>query len=151
MSGSVFSESSNDYVFYSIGGVEDELCCSFIYSLNLEEGKKELWRDIKDHHNSPLIKPKLWLVFGEFNEIRNMDEHSVYAKSTINSSGRRNFHEVVHYCSLIDMSYQGPKVTWCNKQDQGLIFKKLDRTMINDARVCSGYARVRFWICQSVF
>lgn len=30
------------------------------------------------------------------------------------------------------MGYQGPKFTWCNKREEGLICKKLDRVLINE-------------------
>ncbi|KAL1198983.1 hypothetical protein V5N11_004951 [Cardamine amara subsp. amara] len=43
----------------------------------------------------------------------------------------RNFQEVVRYCSLSDMSTHGPKFTWCNKQEEGVICKKLDRVLHN--------------------
>lgn len=44
----------------------------------------------------------------------------------------RDFQETVNYCSLTDLGYQGPKFTWCNKRDEGLICKKLDRVLVND-------------------
>lgn len=31
----------------------------------------------------------------------------------------------------MDLGYQGPRLTWCNKQSEGIICKKLDRLMVN--------------------
>ncbi|XP_056862259.1 uncharacterized protein LOC130509951 [Raphanus sativus] len=36
-------------------------------------------------------------------------------------------------CNLSDMGYQGPKYTWCNKREEGIICKKLDRVLWNDS------------------
>ena len=30
------------------------------------------------------------------------------------------------------MGYQGPRYTWCNKREDGLISKKLDRVLVNE-------------------
>ena len=46
--------------------------------------------------------------------------------------GMRDFQEVVRHCRLTDMGYQGPLFTWCNKREEGLICKKLDRVLINE-------------------
>lgn len=44
----------------------------------------------------------------------------------------QDFQDTVKYCSLLDMSYQGPRFTWCNKRENGIICKKLDRTLMNE-------------------
>lgn len=48
------------------------------------------------------------------------------------SLGMQEFQETVNYCLLLDMAYQGPRFTWCNKHDNGVICKKLDRTLMNE-------------------
>ncbi|XP_033129527.1 uncharacterized protein LOC108872236 [Brassica rapa] len=137
----------------------EEIFCSFVYGFNLAEERKELWRDIKSHQDSPLIQKSPWLVFGDFNEILDSVEHSD-VDSSHDSSGMRDFQEVVNYCSLVDMSYQGPRFTWSNKRDNGVICKKLDRTLMNevwmrlfpqsycvfDAGGCSDHQRCRISI-----
>ena len=112
-------------------GMKEEIFCSFVYGLNLVEERKELWRDLKDHQDSPIIKKASWMVQGDFNEILNGGEHSD-SDSFHNALGMQDFQEVVKYCSLLDMSYQGPLFTWCNKRELGVICKKLDRTLINE-------------------
>lgn len=44
----------------------------------------------------------------------------------------REFQEVTRKCRLMDMDYQGPLYTWCNKRDEDLICKKLDRVLVNE-------------------
>lgn len=44
----------------------------------------------------------------------------------------REIQDTVKYCSLLDMSYQGPRFTWCNKRENKIICKKLDCTLMNE-------------------
>lgn len=44
----------------------------------------------------------------------------------------RDFHDIANYCRFTDMSYHGPRFTWCNKREEVLICKKLDRVLINE-------------------
>lgn len=44
----------------------------------------------------------------------------------------REFQEVTRHCRLTDMGHQGPLFTWCNKREEGLICKKLDKVLINE-------------------
>lgn len=97
------------------------------------EERRELWQDLKSHQDSPMIRNKPWLVFGDFNEILDEEEHSGNEDMSLVSNGMREFQSMANYCSLIDMSYQGPKLTWSNKRDNDLICKKLDRTLMNDS------------------
>lgn len=70
---------------------------------------------------------------GDYNEILESAEHSGYGDSPRLLPGMRDFQEVVEYCRLTDMGYQGPLLTWCNKQEERVICKKLDRVLINEA------------------
>lgn len=56
--------------------MEDDFFCSFIYASNQAEERKELWKDLKNHHDSPLFRDNPWLIFGNFNEIIEVEEHS---------------------------------------------------------------------------
>lgn len=113
-------------------GIEEEIFCSFVYGLNRIEERRDLWIDLKAHQDSNLISKSPWLIFGDFNEILSGSEHSVMG-SAEDTRGMQEFQEVVAYCPLMDMSYQGPRFTWCNKRDNGIICKKLDRTLMNNA------------------
>lgn len=37
-------------------GMKEEIFCSFVYGFNLVEERKELWRDLKAHQDSPITK-----------------------------------------------------------------------------------------------
>lgn len=112
-------------------GMEEEVFCCFVYGYNLEENRKELWRDIKSHQDSPIIQKRSWLVCGDFNKILSGVEHSRF-DINYDAAGMREFQEVTNYCSLVDMSYQGPRFTWSNKRDNDIICKKLDRSLMNE-------------------
>lgn len=43
------------------------------------------------------------------------------------------------------MAYQGPQYTWCNKREEGIICKKLDRVFLNEEAI------IRFSNAYSVF
>lgn len=143
-------------------GMSEEIFRSFIYASNSMEERKELWTDLKAHHDSPMMRNKPWLILGDFNEILDMDEHSGHEDNQFQLSGMREFQDMVNHCALMDMSYQGPRLTWCNKRDNGLICKKLDRALMNDAWIqsypqsysvfeaggCSDHLRCRIMIQQ---
>lgn len=113
-------------------GAQEEFFCSFIYAKNLAEERKSLWEDLRSHHDSQMFKNKPWLLMGDFNEILDGTEHSNFGQSPTLPPGMRDFQELVRYCSLTDMGSHGPLFTWCNKRDEGLVCKKLDRVLMND-------------------
>lgn len=114
-------------------GSDEEFFCSFVYASNFMEERKMLWEDLKTHQNSPMFRNKPWIVFGDFNEILDVQEHSNFAVSPMVSSGMRDFQDVIRYCSFTEMTSHGPQYTWCNKREEGLICKKLDRVIVNDS------------------
>lgn len=69
---------------------------------------------------------------GDFNEILDGREYKNYTTSPSILVGMREFQEAARYCSMIDMSYHGPLFTRCNKRDEGMVCKKLDRVLMND-------------------
>lgn len=68
------------------------------------------------------------------------------------------FDSVIQHCRLMNLGYQRPKFTWCNKRDDAFICKKLDRFLVNEiwlnqrtqvygifeAESCSDHLRGRF-------
>lgn len=92
------------------------------------------------------------------NEILRSGEHSNYVASSP-SSGMLEFRDVVAYCSLLDLGYHGSQFTWSNKQQEGIICKKLDRMLVNEKWIddnphsycvfesggCSDHLRSRFY------
>ena len=113
-------------------GKTEEFLCSFIYVDNTAEKRKELWGDLKAHQDSPMFRHKEWIIMGDFNEILEGDEHSNHQNANSITTGMKDFEEVIQHCSFTDMGYHGPKYTWCNKREEGLICKKLDRILVNE-------------------
>jgi len=111
---------------------QDEIFCSFVYALNSAEERKILWQELKDHSDSPIIRKRPWLILGDFNETLDLEEHSQAVFHPVVTAGMKDFQQIVNYCSITDMSSQGPLFTWCNKRENDLIMKKLDRVLIND-------------------
>jgi len=111
---------------------DDEFFCSFVYASNFRDDRKVLWNELQDHYDSPIIKKKPWIIFGDFNETLELEEHSKVEDNPVVSMGMRDFRSMVNYCSLTDMAHHGPLYTWSNKREHDLIAKKLDRVMVND-------------------
>lgn len=124
---------------------EEEFFCTFVYASNQREERKVLWEDLCRHHNSPLFQQKAWLIMGDFNEILEGEEHSEFSSLARAPNGMRDFQKTVLHCHLTDMGYKGPLFTWCNKREEGLICKKLDRVLMNDE------ALIKFTNTYSVF
>lgn len=124
---------------------EEDFYCSFVYASNQMEERKVLWEDLNHHHNSPRFRNKAWLIMRDFNEILDGEESSIFLDVGRIPSGMKDFQRVVLHCQLSDMAYQGPLYTWCNKREEGLICKKLDRVLMNDT------ALYRFSNAYSVF
>lgn len=124
---------------------QEEFFYTCVYAKNLIEDKKELWEDLCHHNDSTLFCNKAWIIVGDFNEILDAEESSVFERLGRLPSGMRNFQRMALYCKLTGMGYQGPLFTWCNKCEEGIICKKLDRVLLNDA------ASRRFGGAYSVF
>lgn len=88
--------------------------------------------DLRDHYDSPLFRNKPWIICGDFNEILAGQEHLNYDHSLPITRGMRGLQSLVLHCSMQDLGYQGPLFTWCNKREDGLVCKKLDRVLVNE-------------------
>lgn len=75
------------------------------------------------------------MIFGDFNEILNIDEHSGNKSSL--PRGMSDFQDIVRHCSLTDMKSHGPLYTWCNKREEDLICKKIDRVLMSASWIAS--------------
>lgn len=43
-------------------GQVEEFFCSFVYVSNFVEDRKDLWSDLKNHYDSPIIRNKPWIM-----------------------------------------------------------------------------------------
>ncbi|XP_024014004.1 uncharacterized protein LOC112088085 [Eutrema salsugineum] len=110
---------------------DEEIVCSAVYAFNLESERASLWKEIQGLH-SAVCKNKRWVICGDFNEVLASEDHSLGCASATDTTGSRDFRETIRQCNLIDMGYHGPWFTWCNKRQEGLIHKKLDRVLVNE-------------------
>ncbi|GKV14107.1 hypothetical protein SLEP1_g25024 [Rubroshorea leprosula] len=76
-----------------------------------------------------------WIVSGGFNEIRAIHERSDWHSLACLPIGLEVFHNSLNEAELDDLPTIDPINTWSNKRFQGLIAKKLDRLMVNEAWV----------------
>lgn len=137
---------TDQFITCSVGLVDqEEFFFTSVYTSNTVDGRKSLWEDLCQHHDSALFKNKAWIVVGDFNEILEVEESSGFENLASLPSGMRDFQQMVLHCKFSDMGYQGPLFTWCNKREEGLICKKLDRVLMNED------ALQRFSSAYSVF
>lgn len=60
-----------------VAGRDEEFWCSFIYASNFTEERKILWRYIKAQHTLASSQGKPWAIFGDFNEILDLENTQV--------------------------------------------------------------------------
>lgn len=80
----------------------------------------------------PLFRNKPWIIYGDFNEILDVEDHSNSSDAHISPQGMRDFQDVTRHCSMFDLMSYGPRYTWTNKRTEGIICKKLERGLVNN-------------------
>lgn len=78
-------------------GEEEEVFCTFIYASNYMEQRRELWEDLRSNA-SPLFRDKPWLIYGDFNEILDGEDHTNFSDAPVISSDMRDFQNLVRDC-----------------------------------------------------
>ncbi|PNX94494.1 ribonuclease H, partial [Trifolium pratense] len=100
-----------------------------VYASPQEEGRNELWRELKSISRNMVGE---WLLAGDFNDIMHPSEK----KGGVPATQRRcdKFMDRINDCSLLDCGAIGPKYTWCGPIFHGgdRIFERLDRALSND-------------------
>lgn len=114
---------------------EFESCCVFItavYGLNDPSGRMSLWRDLcclGGNINGP------WIVLGDFNAIRNIDERRGEVVSSYDND-IDEFNCCLAEAGLLEAEYKGSWFTWDNHQlGRNLILSKIDRVFLNQSIV----------------
>lgn len=113
---------------------EEPWMFSAIYASPDSTIRRDLWRELESVKNN-FLGP--WLLAGDFNETRSMDERHGVGGSEMQ---RRclNFSNWMEDNGLIDLGFSGPSHTWFRGDSQST-FKsaRLDRFMANDEwRIC---------------
>ena len=104
---------------------------STVYASNDPDERAVLWSEITSLASSQGLDSKLWLILGDFNQIRDPSEHSL--PPTLNSDKRiRDFNQCLLDANLDDLNFRGTTFTWWNKRKLSPVAKKLDRSMVND-------------------
>ncbi|XP_045810455.1 uncharacterized protein LOC123904892 [Trifolium pratense] len=111
--------------------LQNKKCFFFspVYASPREEGRHELWRELKTISRGMVGE---WLLAGDFNDIANPSEK----KGGLPAQQRKcdKFVDRINDCNLIDCGATGPKFTWRGPvfQNKDRIFERLDRAFSND-------------------
>ncbi|GLT74509.1 hypothetical protein SLA2020_463010, partial [Shorea laevis] len=72
-----------------------------------------------------------WLAIGDFNDVTSQSEK--FGGSPVPFYRMRAYIECMNSCNLIDLGFNGPKFTWVNMRNDGIIRERLDRAWCNPA------------------
>ncbi|KAK9740129.1 hypothetical protein RND81_03G013800 [Saponaria officinalis] len=100
--------------------------CTIVYASNDPTTRLALWDDLLSFSSNV----REWLVFGDFNVIRDVSERISSAPSNLDDI--LAFNSCLLQCGLMDLPSSGCEYTWTNKQDGAdRVWSKLDRAMVN--------------------
>ncbi|GKV02389.1 hypothetical protein SLEP1_g14827 [Rubroshorea leprosula] len=106
---------------------------SFVYADNSPDQRRQLWDELVALSR---VLPKVpWILGGDFNEVRYLQERSDWIQNMRFSKDSILFNDRLNEVELSDLPAFGPKFTWSNKRIEGLIVKKLDRLLVNNTWV----------------
>ena len=71
----------------------------------------------------------LWKIAGDFNEILTSNEK--FSASPASQRRISCFQNCLDNCNLLDLGFNGPRFTWTNKRQDGLVMKRLDHVLCN--------------------
>lgn len=89
----------------------EEFFYTCVYARNTDQERRELWNDLKTHKDSPSFNQKAWIINGDFNEILDVEENSMYGIRNTASQGMLEFQDAAHHCNLLDLAAHGPQFT----------------------------------------
>ena len=102
--------------------------CTAVYASNNYIDRRTLWRHIL--WSSPLVGHNPWMVIGDFNTTRFVNEKS--GGNMLNDTGMDDFHECLYSLELADVPFSGPILTGMNRREGvNFIARKLDRCLQN--------------------
>ena len=85
-----------------------------------------LWNELSSITPNPSLP---WLLTEDFNEI--LFQHESLSCSPPNYKSLSIFNDFINSCNLLDLKYSGPRFTWTNKRNSGLVMKCLDHILSN--------------------
>lgn len=111
--------------------VQSKFIISAIYASNDVEERCCLWSEIAALVSSHQLNSVPWMILGDFNQIRDPNEHS--KPVSLNMDKRiRDFNQCLLSANVDDLNYRGNTFSWWNKSKLNPIAKKLDRALVND-------------------
>ncbi|KAE8708956.1 hypothetical protein F3Y22_tig00110332pilonHSYRG00622 [Hibiscus syriacus] len=101
-----------------------------VYASNSGLVRRELWNHLKNLEC--MVGSASWVVEGDFNVILRAEESSDCENLGLYSSSEMDdIQDCLQDLDLMDHPYQVPTFTWTNRQDVGVLARKLDRIWIN--------------------
>ncbi|XP_071705081.1 uncharacterized protein [Rutidosis leptorrhynchoides] len=107
-----------------------KMYCSFVYASNNGRERQKLWSDLSAQ--AIITKGHSWIILGDFNVTRNINEHS--AGGSQNTDEINEFNDLVNNIEVEDLGSTGCYFTWIKslKNPNCGILKKLDRILCNE-------------------
>ncbi|XP_071712577.1 uncharacterized protein [Rutidosis leptorrhynchoides] len=104
-------------------GIDEEIAFVNVYGPHNTAKKKLMWESLENLLN---FKDMPWLLCGDFNEVRDLDER---LNCDFNKPWSDMFNDFINKCCLIEIPLGGQKFTRIS--GDGLKFSKLDRFLIS--------------------
>ncbi|KAL6505387.1 hypothetical protein OROGR_025204 [Orobanche gracilis] len=99
---------------------------TFVYAYNTREERSPLWAELRRIASSTT---GIWLILGDFNSV--LEAGDRIGGNAVTASECDDFINTVADCQLQELRYTGWSHTWRNKQDDRLIYSKIDRCFGN--------------------
>ncbi|VFQ93922.1 unnamed protein product [Cuscuta campestris] len=90
----------------------------------------ELEFDCEEYHLQTLQTNNKWVVGGDFNIIAEWSEHK--GKTMPNQTDMTEFKDCIATCNLNHPHTQGSIFTWSGGRRNGIVFRRLDRALVNE-------------------
>ncbi|KAL4369287.1 hypothetical protein GQ457_05G000700 [Hibiscus cannabinus] len=114
---------------------DDCFFCSFVYACNGREDRLVLWRDLVAAKAKIGLSP--WVLAGDFNVISRPQESSDFNGSQGITGAMHDFLSCQADLDVTEHPYLGSFFTWCNRREDDILSRKLDRVLVNQSWFCS--------------
>ena len=95
---------------------------TFVYSMNQEQQRQHLWRDIQTLSQQ---MTEAWCILGDFNSVLYKEDRM--GGNKIQDQELRDFTNTFEICELREIIWTGAYYSWTNKT----IWSRIDRVLIN--------------------